>query len=639
MSFKKVIALCLAATAVFGCAACADDGPSADVDGKYEWEFDKETVSETSDLPDWTQKEMQLTAWNANGTGGFITYRSDQDVVSKEIERVTGVSIDPKTSFDNKGSTVSAKLAQVVMSKNYPDIAYGTHETAEIIKANDNALVYDLTELVDKYCPTIKARMPKSVWSSPGVNGGKEGKVYGIPFNLGDVGLSTVDEDVDPTKTMPFEYQNDYYGCVYVREDILKDAYPEAKTYAEIQQIFAEKGKFTKDELYDVKITTADEFYAFLEKLYDTIHADEKYKLTSERWVTPILAADGMDRDNWSLMSGLWPKLMGASGYLNTMFSYWDAKDQKVKNMMLQPFFKEYLKKWNELIKEGKLTSNYGITTNYNTIQAELNQGYYAVAYPNAVPANYEATLADGSKVKYRKVYLQIEKGENFEFFAQAAPVPSSVVFFKNSVKESDLPQLLRWLDYQASRIADKLYAWGPRSAGLYTEENGVRQFKDAQLVEQMVYNTSSVGELVEKYNLSNGTVTSPQPTFPFFYAGGSREHPKCVYDLSKMSSMVDVFFSAAAVDPHPVVPIARRADIYTWSNSDLADVQTVWAKRASVEKAIAKVLTAGNFENAYNDMVTAARIAGWTDDYFGGTYTDVFLQLNRDYLDKFYRG
>lgn len=132
MSFKKVIALCLAATAVFGCAACADDGPSADVDGKYEWEFDKETVSETSDLPDWTQKEMKLTAWNANGTGGFITYRSDQDVVSKEIERVTGVSIDPKTSFDNKGSTVSAKLAQVVMSKNYPDIAYGTHETAEI---------------------------------------------------------------------------------------------------------------------------------------------------------------------------------------------------------------------------------------------------------------------------------------------------------------------------------------------------------------------------------------------------------------------------------------------------------------------------------------------------------------------------
>ena len=106
----------------------AERDPSADVDGKYEWEFDKETVSETSDLPDWTQKEMKLTAWNANGTGGFITYRSDQDVVSKEIERVTGVSIDPKTSFDNKGSTVSAKLAQVVMSKKYPDIAYGTHD-------------------------------------------------------------------------------------------------------------------------------------------------------------------------------------------------------------------------------------------------------------------------------------------------------------------------------------------------------------------------------------------------------------------------------------------------------------------------------------------------------------------------------
>ena len=28
MSFKKVIALCLAATAVFGCAACADAAPA-----------------------------------------------------------------------------------------------------------------------------------------------------------------------------------------------------------------------------------------------------------------------------------------------------------------------------------------------------------------------------------------------------------------------------------------------------------------------------------------------------------------------------------------------------------------------------------------------------------------------------------
>lgn len=640
MSFRKAIALCMAAGIVLCCAACKDDQPSATVDTTYEWEFNKETVSDTSDIPDWEQKKMNLTVWNANGTGGFTKYSSNEDVVSAEIERVTGISVNSRTSFDNAGSSISAKLAQVVMSGNYPDIAYGTHETAEIIKANDASLVYDLTELIDEYCPTIKARMPKSVWNMSAVNGGFEGKVYGIPFNLGDVGLSTVDPDVDPAKTMAFEYQNDYYGCVYVREDILKEAYPEAKTYAEIKQIYADCGHFTKEELYDVRITSADEFYDFLYKLYDTIHANTKYQINSERWVTPILAADGSDRDNWSLMSGLWPKLMGASGYLNTMYSYWDASEQKVKNMMLQPFFKEYLKKWNELIKEGKLTDNYGLSTNYNTIQAELNQGYYAVTYPNAVPAGYEARLADGSTVKYRKVYLQIEKADNFEFFAQTEPIVSSVVIFKKSVNESDLPQLLRYLDYQASRIADKLYAWGPRSAGLFDEnEDGVRQFKDAQLVQEMVYETGSYGDLVEKYNLSNGTLLSPQVTFPFFYAGASREHPKCVYDLSSMSSMVDVYFSPAAVDPHPVVPIARRADIYTWSDSDLAGVQSLWAKRSTVEAAITKVLRAGNFESEYQNMVKTATNVGWTDAYFGGSYTDAFLRLNRDYLDKFYRG
>lgn len=631
----------MAFTALAGCGKT----PSATVDSNYEWTYKKERVADSSEIPSWTQKEMSLVAWNANGTGGFTKYRSNEDVVSPEIKRVTGVSVNQSKSFDNAGSSIDAALQKIVLAGNYPDVAYGTHETAEIIKAGDYSLVYDLTELIDEYCPTIKARMPEYVWNTPAVNGGRDGKIYGLPFNLGDVGLSTVDPDADPRKSLAFEYMQDYYGCVYVREDILKEAYPQAKTYQEIKDIYAEKGGFTVDDLYDVKITSAEEFYGFLENLNKTILSNPKYTFSNGRRVMPILACDGSDRDNWSLMSGLWPKLMGASGYLNSMFSYWDAKDHKVKNMMLQDFFKEYLKKWNEMIRAGSLMNDYGFRTPYSTIQAELNSGYYAVTYPNAVPAGYQATLEDGSTVKYRKVYLQIELGENFEFFAQSAPVPSSLVIFKKSVAESDLPQLLRWMDYQCSTIADKLYAWGPASAGLFTEENGERKFKDEELVNQMVYSTGSIGQKVERYNLSNGTLASPQPTFPFFYVGASKEHPKCVYDLSVMSDMVDVSFSPAAIDSHnndKLVNIARRADIYTWSESDLPGVTTVWAKRGTIEKTISSVLLAtssSDFENKYNAMVRGATTAGWTDAYFGGDYTDAFLRLNADFLQNFKKG
>ena len=59
--------------------------------GTYEWEYGKETVSDSSKLTAWDQSNYEITAWNANGTGGFNKLTSDNDVVSAEIKRVTGV--------------------------------------------------------------------------------------------------------------------------------------------------------------------------------------------------------------------------------------------------------------------------------------------------------------------------------------------------------------------------------------------------------------------------------------------------------------------------------------------------------------------------------------------------------------------
>lgn len=619
----------------------------------YEWTYGKESVEDTSDIPSWEEglRQLNLVAWNANGTGQFTAYKSSDDVVSAEIKRVTGVSIDTKNSFDNAGQTIEAALSSVIMSPNKPDIAYGTHEMSQIINSGDHALVYDLTEYIDKYCPTIKARMPESVWNSASVNGGEEGKVYGIPFNLGDVGLSTVDPTADPQKTIAFEYLQNYYGCVYVRDDILTALYPEAHTYEELQQIYQENGTFTTEELYDVSITSAQEFYDFLYDIAEYVDADiaengtdSRYSMPQGRKVMPILARDGSDRDNWSLMAGLFPILLGANGYLNTMFSYWDATEHKVQNMLLQSWFEDMLEDWNGFVQEGVICNDYGLRTPYSTIQNEMNSGYYAVAYPNCTPNNNTATLPNGETVHYRKVWLQIDLADQFEFFAQSAPVPSSVVIFKDSVAEEDIPQILRWLDYQCSTIADKLYAWGPESAGLFTETDGVRQFKDEELANQMVYETAKMGDLVQKYNLSNTTLASAQPTFPFFYQGGSKYHPKCVYDLGKMPEMMDSFYSPAAVDPNnndKLVNIARRADIYTWSEGDLAGVTTVWAKRATIEKAISDVLLAkdGMFSTAYSNLVRTCQMNGWSDEYFAGEYTEVFLALNKDYLGNFQKG
>jgi len=193
---------------------------------------------------------MNLIAWNTTSTGNEKKYETSDDVVSPEIKRITGVSIDNENSFDNKGMTADVRWQNLITTKKIPDIAYGSGWL-------DTDEVYDLTKYIDKYCPTIKARMPEYVWSSSEVNGGEEGKVYGVPYGLCNVGLSTVDKTADSLKTLMFEFYQDCTPYILVREDILKDAYPDALMQEDIDRIFSEQGYFTKEQLFDINITSS----------------------------------------------------------------------------------------------------------------------------------------------------------------------------------------------------------------------------------------------------------------------------------------------------------------------------------------------------------------------------------------------
>ena len=636
----SIMALALSIVCGIGMTSCKkDDGPGANVDKQYEWLDSKYTDS--SELTSWDQKTIKLTAWNTLQQGGFKRITASNDVVTPEISRITGVSVDWDNSFDNAGKTADVRYNDLSIT-GLPDIAFGSSWV-------DPDAVYDLTDLIDEYCPTIKARMPESVWKASNINGGQKGKVYAIPYGLGNVSLTAVDSKANAEKATMFEYKYDYYPYVMVREDILKDAYPSAHSVEEIQNIYAQNGKITEAELFDVNITSAEQFRTeFLPKIYDTIHKNEsKYKISAERWVTPMLSGIGTDRDNWSFMGIFLTQLLGATGtYNNTMFSYWDAVDQKCKILFEQEFYKEELKKWVDMISEGKYLNDYGLLNTNSTIQSELNRGYYAVCYPpNCLPSGDAATLDNGETVKYRRVYLHVPKNERFEYFCTSQPSPSGVCIFKDSVSEKDLPQILRWLDFQCSELCDKLVAWGPETAGLFTEtEKGgetVRQFKDETLVQEMVYSTAMLGTTVQKYNLCNATSDQPNRTFTFFYQGGSKDHPKCVYDLSKLSGLINTYYCSANV--HASMPktfIARNANIHEWTDTDLKGVEKLWGRRGTIESALKNVLTSGSsFDSKWKTLLDTANSAGWKESYFEGDFTEAFLNLNEDYLANFYKG
>ncbi len=631
------LAVCSMATIA---ASCKKKTPADSIDKNYEW-LDA-SLTDSSQLSDYEgQNRMELKAWNISQTGGFKQYNSSNDVVTEEIERVTGVKI--KEWYDNAGSAADVAYDKLLSTNDIPEIAYGRGW----VEPED---VYDLTELIDEYCPTIKARMPKSVWNDTQVNAGEKGKVYGIPYGLGNMSLADIDPEADPAKTSMFQFNNEPYPYIVVRDDILTQAYPDAKTADEIDALFAQNGKFTEADLFDVPITSAAQFRTeFLPRIQAVIDNDSRYTMQNGEKVRAMMATDGSDYDTWSFLGVLIPKLLGGAGtHTNTQFSYWDKSTQKVELMLTQDWYLNEVEEWAKLLKDGKYVTTKEFTSKHQELSGLLNTGAYAIGYQSScLPSGNQAqyTPAGGSTetVRYRKVYMKIPIADQFEFFASGAPAVNTVMFFKDTVDEDKLPQLLRWLDYQCSRLADKVYAWGPSSAGLFNEADGVRTYKDEALANQMVYSTATMGDLVQKYNLSNGTVTSAQPVFSFGHAAISISHPKCSYDLSSLNGLAESQFSSAIVcsEPKPV-GLAKFPSLHQWTEADFEGIGKIWGKRKSIEDKLKAILLSGGgstFDTAVNDMKSTLETNGWTDEYFNGAYTNRFLALNEDFLEQFYQG
>lgn len=647
-STKRLFALTLALTTCLSFTACKKDKQDgAKVDVNYEWLDEKYT--DTSDLSTWDDKQLSLKAWNNLGTGMAKQYESSNDVVWPEIKRVTGVRMS--SIVDNQGSTADIAIGKFLATNSIPDISFGEWV--------DKEYAYDLTELVNKYCPTIMSRVPASVWKKTEITQGEAGKIYAIPYDLGSTSLYELDPKADPVKTRLFNYNKELYPYIYVREDILKDAYPNALTTDDISRIYDERGSYTEEEVFDIGITSAKQFRTeFLPKIYNAIHNTKKngkyvYQISDEKgFVKCISMSAGSDQDTWDFLGKLIPMLIGAwGGGANDMFSYWDKIEKKVKLMINEDFYMDEVKEWVDLIKEGKYLNNDELYESNSSVQEKYNNGEIAIGYlSNSYNTASEATVTskspdkNGTKVKYRKVYLKIPLNEHVEALTTSSSPCQFVSIMKDSVNEKDLPQILRWLDYQYSELADKLYSWGPRSAGLFEESvvdgEVIRQYvgEDAEdLKNQMVYNTASLGEKVQKYNLWNGTRDCAKRIFSFVYAGGSRFHAKCYYDLSGMKELRASAYNSSNVKTDiKVKDIAKSAAFRFWQNSDLDGIQNLWGKRKTVEFALQKLLDSGNnFKSKREELTKTLRSVGWQSSYWTGEFTDAFLSVNEEYLDE----
>lgn len=622
---KKVFALVLTAALFMGTlSGCkSKEQVQTDVSSDYAVNEMGNQVEDSSDLPDWTGKKLKLKMWYATGTGALNRLKTaEEDVVTPEIYRVTGVMYDQEESFDNGGETMDAKIAKIMASNDWPDIVVEP-ERAVLEKMIEADMVYDLTEYIPKYCTNISAMAAKGGNNNYLKSDRADGKRYLLPIS---VSLDYAASDLDATLRARVNAPVDPYDYIYVRDDILTTIYPEAKTQKEIEDLYMQNGSFTEEEVFDVPISTREEFFDFLKKVKALGLKEGNYD------VFPTYVADGYD--NWSLLSNfgsLYGYSMSKTKGAN-YFTYWDKESKNVEYMYASPLFKEVLKDWTGMVQDG-IASADSLIDNRAGFEEKVYNGVYAVLYGATLPEQNElnsSLTTAGKPYQYRKVYLKVPANTDKFLFTTSNVAGTNIAILKNQIKEEDLPQVLRFLDFAQSEAGQKLAYWGPRSAGLWEETDGKRVFKDKDLEACMVYDEANDKKVY--YNLCN----SAWPGYPNM--SGSRYNPKVVYDMERNVSSTNKFFVSGVVMEAPELTTAVAPDIWKFDAYGVAGVQKFWQARQSFEDALKKVFIAktdSEFEELYSALLTTAEKNGLTDEALTEINQAYRESVNADYMEN----
>lgn len=630
MKGKKIISAAILTSMMVsmlgGCTGKKDGDGGTGLSSKINVEGNN--VNVIDEMKDWEGKKMNLVYWFCNGSSPSVGKKAQETVVTDELTRISGISWDAKNSFDNNGETGDSKISKIIATNNWPDIAFNLQDNL-MVRLAENDKIWDLTEYIPKYMDnymkivnsdekTKKAyenlKVDGKMWSWMQVAGGA------APYMNDQYNEKDYATIVTPEETR---------GWVWVRDDIIKMLYPEAKTQKEIKQLYLDKGEYSAEDMSDVTIKGYDGLRELLEKI-------NALGLTENgRKVWPFYTHDG--GDNWNLLT-MFNRIEGTPGNDVNYFSYWDPSENKLVRTIDQAWFKKQMKFYNELIIDG-LASKEALIDNKATFDQKKNNGEYALIYGNDIPPTDEALKAAGKNYSYRKVLIDVP----IDFNRFLKPNNSAKIFdgvewaiFKtNNIKtEEDLEQLLRYIDFFYSEAGQKFSYWGPEKAGLYTTEaDGTLKFTDSELEQNRVYDVGS--DAMVKYGFS-----SWPPIISNFNPYASKYNPKVQYAMrdERTADQYTVAWRWSAVEPAQEYP-DLKAGISIWSwTAYVPEIKTFWDTRPSVEDAIKVVFSAQNdeeFEKYYKEMVDTF-IQNGLDDKAMEAYNKKFAEINADYMEDF---
>lgn len=432
-------------------------------------------------------KEISPQAWFTWADTFAPPKKPVEDVVGQEILRLTKVNYAQDNILANNGVTGPERLNMFIATDELPDIVYAqvSSSTDIINKLVETEKVWDLSPYLDKYAPNIMVRILKETWDC----WKKDGKIYGIPSDFEanltyEPNMTDLAKEQIAVKPGPFQ--------LIVRDDLLKQIYPETKTVEELKTALDANGELTYDDM-KTPMTTPDDLLDFLRRVKDlNLQTQGKDIIpldmwTQGWWIAPFAEAYGF------MNAGAY----GVSWSEETNSVYWAPST---------PEYRDYLY-WLHTAYIEKLMDQETFVFSDDQRNAKINTGLYAVTHNwqdiNSVNTNIEK---NGDKFQYRLMKGMTQKINGDPQYQLLDPRGGNFLMISKAVPEEDMIQILNWLDFMYSREGEELMAWGPESAGLWEIKDGVKTFKDPALMQNAMYEVETEKDLTY-YGLAGGPI------------------------------------------------------------------------------------------------------------------------------------
>jgi hypothetical protein len=453
----------------------------------------------------------------------------------------------------------SGALPPVLLLPSLYDAYNATAEMSrQLITQQD--LVWKITpELIRKYMPNYTARIRKygqtveKVLAMNAVDGENPYLPVHLPFGAFP-GLL----DHPGSKDI-----GSLYNILCFRDDILKDIFPSARTEAELAALYVKQGSLdVADIIGDIPITSLDDLYHYLLKVKSLNLKVGTSPLIPGAPATEFMNGERrIDSLDWSLRS--------AFGFRESYpVARGDPPDwQRTEFPVLSAEYKEYLAWWNKIYNAGLTDPNLFVQTREEYLAKRMS-GAYAVTN-NWWSMDLVRAAAKDRGYGYRSLPAFYGKLKNlWDNYTLPFSLKGDPLVFTRSIRESDLPRVLRWADWYLGEERDTLAYWG--MPDWYTGKGTQRAFttEHSALADWAVYGIASPHDGAF-YGLANRKPAAYDP------ATNDRVPPGPLAFFSESLAYPDAPYYICKKEPAKVLQGPGLADyVYRVLNEDCYDHQ-----------------------------------------------------------------